>query len=161
MSMMQLAKRKGITVLVVGHINKEGAIAGPKVLEHMVDCVPYFEGDQNGTYRLLRAVKTALDLPMRLACLKWGKRACGRCRIHRKCFWQGGPSMRRGPALLVSWKVRDHCWPRFRHWSPKRPSMSPRRTANGFDFNRAVLLLAVLEKRGWPSPGNLLTDIST
>lgn len=57
MSMMQLAKGKGITVFVVGHINKEGAIAGPKVLEHMVDCVLYFEGDQNGTYRLLRAVK--------------------------------------------------------------------------------------------------------
>ena len=59
MSMMQLAKGKGITVFVVGHINKEGAIAGPKVLEHMVDCVLYFEGDQNGTYRLLRAVKKA------------------------------------------------------------------------------------------------------
>ena len=57
MSMMQLAKGKGITVFVVGHINKEGAIAGPKVLEHMVDCVLYFEGDRNGTYRLLRAVK--------------------------------------------------------------------------------------------------------
>ena len=57
MAMMQLSKSDGITVFVVGHINKDGAIAGPKVLEHMVDCVLYFEGDQNTSYRLLRAVK--------------------------------------------------------------------------------------------------------
>ena len=55
MSMMQLSKSEGITVFVVGHINKDGAIAGPKVLEHMVDCVLYFEGDPNTSYRLLRA----------------------------------------------------------------------------------------------------------
>ena len=57
MTMMQLSKQQGITVFVVGHINKDGNIAGPKVLEHMVDCVLYFEGDPNSTYRLLRAVK--------------------------------------------------------------------------------------------------------
>lgn len=57
MSMMQLSKSNGITVFVVGHINKDGNIAGPKVLEHMVDCVLYFEGDPNSTYRLLRAAK--------------------------------------------------------------------------------------------------------
>ena len=57
MTMMQLSKSQGITVFVVGHINKDGAIAGPKVLEHMVDCVLYFEGDPNTSYRLLRAAK--------------------------------------------------------------------------------------------------------
>ena len=57
MSMMQLSKSNGITVFVVGHINKDGNIAGPKVLEHMVDCVLYFEGDPNSSYRLLRAAK--------------------------------------------------------------------------------------------------------
>ena len=56
-SLMQLSKAQGITVFVVGHINKDGAIAGPKVLEHMVDCVLYFEGDSNSPYRLLRAAK--------------------------------------------------------------------------------------------------------
>ena len=54
---MQLAKGQGITVFVIGHVNKEGSIAGPKVLEHMVDCVLYFEGDQHMTYRILRAAK--------------------------------------------------------------------------------------------------------
>ena len=57
MTMMQISKTQGITVFVVGHINKDGNIAGPKVLEHMVDCVLYFEGDQNSPYRLLRAAK--------------------------------------------------------------------------------------------------------
>ena len=57
MTMMQLSKSQGITVFVVGHINKDGNIAGPKVLEHMVDCVLYFEGDPNTSYRLLRAAK--------------------------------------------------------------------------------------------------------
>ena len=62
MSLMQLSKSQGITVFVVGHINKDGAIAGPKVLEHMVDCVLYFEGDQNSSYRLLRAAKNRFAL---------------------------------------------------------------------------------------------------
>ncbi|MBQ1402261.1 MAG: AAA family ATPase, partial [Oscillospiraceae bacterium] len=57
MSLMQLAKGQGITVFVIGHVNKEGSIAGPKVLEHMVDCVLYFEGDQHMSYRILRAAK--------------------------------------------------------------------------------------------------------
>ena len=57
MTLMQLAKGQGITVFVIGHVNKEGSIAGPKVLEHMVDCVLYFEGDQHMTYRILRAAK--------------------------------------------------------------------------------------------------------
>lgn len=55
MTLMQLAKGQGITVFVIGHVNKEGSIAGPKVLEHMVDCVLYFEGDQHMTYRILRS----------------------------------------------------------------------------------------------------------
>ena len=57
MALMQLAKGQGITVFVIGHVNKEGSIAGPKVLEHMVDCVLYFEGDQHTSYRILRAAK--------------------------------------------------------------------------------------------------------
>ena len=57
LELMQLAKGEGITVFVIGHVNKEGSIAGPKVLEHMVDCVLYFEGDQSTAYRILRAAK--------------------------------------------------------------------------------------------------------
>lgn len=71
MALMQLAKGSGVTVFVVGHVNKEGAIAGPKVLEHMVDCVLYFEGEQSSNYRILRAAKTVSAPRTRSACLKW------------------------------------------------------------------------------------------
>ena len=64
---MQLAKGQGVTVFVIGHVNKEGSIAGPKVLEHMVDCVLYFEGDSRMTYRILRAAKNRFDLDLRRA----------------------------------------------------------------------------------------------
>ena len=70
LTLMQLAKSQNITVFVIGHVNKEGAIAGPKVLEHMVDCVLYFEGDQHMTYRILRAAKNRLAPPMKLVYLK-------------------------------------------------------------------------------------------
>ena len=125
MSMMQLAKGKGITVFVVGHINKEGAIAGPKVLEHMVDCVLYFEGDQNGTYRLLRAVKNRFGSTNEIGVFEMGEAGLREVPNPSEMLLAGRPQHAPGPALLVSWKVRDHCWPRFRHWSPKRPSMSP------------------------------------
>ena len=63
--LMQIAKSRGIAIFVVGHVTKEGVVAGPRVLEHMVDTVLYFEGDRNASYRILRSVKTGLDLPMR------------------------------------------------------------------------------------------------
>lgn len=63
MTLMQLAKGQGVTIFVIGHVNKEGSIAGPKVLEHMVDCVLYFEGEQHNSYRSSGQPKTALEPP--------------------------------------------------------------------------------------------------
>ena len=68
--LMQLAKGMGIPIFIVGHVTKEGTVAGPRVLEHMVDTVLYFEGDRHASYRILRAVKTVLVLPTRSVCLK-------------------------------------------------------------------------------------------
>ena len=98
MALMQLAKGQGITVFVIGHVNKEGSIAGPKVLEHMVDCVLYFEGEQQNSYRILRAAKTALGPPMRSACLRWRTPGSVRCPIPRKCCSPAGPRTRLAPA---------------------------------------------------------------
>lgn len=95
MAMMQLAKGKKITVFVVGHINKEGAIAGPKVLEHMVDCVLYFEGDRNGTYRLLRAVKNRFGSTNEIGVLRWVMADCGRYQTHLKCCCPAGRNTHR------------------------------------------------------------------
>ena len=70
MSLMQYAKNKNVTIFIVGHVNKEGTLAGPKILEHMVDCVLYFEGESAGPFRCLRAAKTASVRPTRSACSK-------------------------------------------------------------------------------------------
>ena len=71
---MQLAKGIGVTIFIVGHVTKEGNVAGPRVLEHMVDTVLYFEGDRHASYRILRAVKTALAQPTRSVFSKWKTR---------------------------------------------------------------------------------------
>ena len=68
--LMQIAKGMGISVFIVGHVTKEGVVAGPRVLEHMVDTVLYFEGERNASYRILRGVKTVLVPPTRLVCLR-------------------------------------------------------------------------------------------
>lgn len=147
MTLLQMSKTRGITVFVVGHINKDGAIAGPKVLEHMVDCVLYFEGDQNTSYRLLRAAKNRfgstneigvfemvdtglIEVPNPSQMLLDGRPegACGTCVA---CVMEGTRPVLAEVQALVT----------------KTTFNVPRRTADGFDFNRAVLLLAVSEKR--------------
>ena len=80
MSLLQLSKSRGATVFLIGHVNKEGAIAGPKVLEHMVDCVLYFEGEQAASYRILRAAKNRFGPPTKSAFLKCWKTVCPRSK---------------------------------------------------------------------------------
>ena len=142
MSLMTLSKSQGITVFVVGHINKDGNIAGPKVLEHMVDCVLYFEGDSNTSYRLLRAVKNRFGSTNEIGVFEMADtglievpnpsqmllEASGTCVA---CVMEGTRPVLTEVQALVS----------------KTTFQVPRRTADGFDFNRAVLLLAVAEKR--------------
>ena len=145
LALMRLAKGRGTAVFVIGHVNKEGAVAGPKVLEHMVDCVLYFEGDRHGPYRILRAVKDRFGATDEIGVFEMGDRglievpdpsqallsgrpegAPGACV---GCVMEGGrPVLAEIQALVVS-------------------SNSPRRSSNGFDYDRAVMLLAVLEKR--------------
>ena len=84
MALMQLAKGQGVTVFVIGHVNKEGSIAGPKVLEHMVDCVLYFEGDQHMTYRILRAAKNRFEM-----CIRDSLRSWPGTGIMWVCWWAG------------------------------------------------------------------------
>ena len=147
MRIMRLTKELGLTVFIVGHINKEGSIAGPKVLEHMVDCVLYFEGERSTSFRILRAAKnrfgstneigifemdesglTCVDNPseMLLACRP--ENSPGTCVA---CVIEGSrPILAEVQALL------------------SQAGYNPARRSNGIDFNRAAMLLAVLEKRG-------------
>ena len=114
MTLMQLAKGEGVTVFVIGHVNKEGSIAGPKVLEHMVDCVLYFEGDQHMSYRILRAAKTVLVPPTKSAFLKWRIKGWPKWLIRRKRCFPAALRMLREPASPVLWRAHGLFWQRFR-----------------------------------------------
>lgn len=92
---MHCAKSLGIPTIVVGHVNKDGNIAGPKVLEHIVDCVLYFEGERHLSYRILRAVKTATAQQTRSAYLKCLIRALLKCRTPRSCLFRVSRRIRR------------------------------------------------------------------
>ena len=148
MSMMQLAKEQGITVFVVGHINKDGAIAGPKVLEHMVDCVLYFEGDQNSSYRLLRAVKNRFGSTNEIGVFEMGD--CGLIEVPNpsKMLLDGRPENACGTCVACVMEGTRPVLAEVQALVTKTTFNVPRRTADGFDYNRAVLLLAVAEKRG-------------
>lgn len=115
MKLMQLAKEGNITIFVIGHVNKEGFIAGPKVLEHMVDCVLYFEGDQRMTYRILRAAKNRFGATNEIGVFEMLDSGLREWRIPLRCF---SPAVRRmppAPALPVCEGAR-RSWPRCRPW---------------------------------------------
>lgn len=148
MSMMQLAKGKGITVFVVGHINKEGAIAGPKVLEHMVDSVLYFEGDRNGTYRLLRAVKNRFGSTNEIGVFEMGDTGLREVPNPSEVLLSGRPQYAPGTCVACTMEGTRPLLAEVQALVTKTTFNVPRRTANGFDFNRITMLMAVMEKRG-------------
>lgn len=148
MAMMQLSKTQGITVFVVGHINKDGNIAGPKVLEHMVDCVLYFEGDPNTSYRLLRAAKNRFGSTNEIGVFEMLD--CGLAEVPNpsKMLLEGRPEGASGTCVACVMEGTRPLLAEVQALVTKTASNVPRRTADGFDFNRAALLLAVGEKRG-------------
>ena len=147
MSMMQLSKTDGLTVFVVGHINKDGAIAGPKVLEHMVDCVLYFEGDPNSSYRLLRAVKNRFGSTNEIGVFEMADSGLIEVPNPSQMLLQGRPEGAFGTCVACVMEGTRPILAEVQALVTKTSFNVPRRTADGFDYNRAVLLLAVAEKR--------------
>ena len=148
MSMMQLSKSQGITVFVVGHINKDGAIAGPKVLEHMVDCVLYFEGDPNTSYRLLRAAKNRFGSTNEIGVFEMMNSGLVEVSNPSQMLLAGRPEGAPGTCVACVMEGTRPVLAEVQALVSKTTFNVPRRTADGFDFNRAALLLAVAEKRG-------------
>ena len=148
MSLLQLSKSTGITVFVVGHVNKEGAIAGPKVLEHMVDCVLYFEGDKSGTYRLLRAAKNRFGSTNEIGVFEMVDSGLVEIPNPSEALLQGRPKGASGTCVACPMEGTRPVLAEVQALVTRSTLNVPRRAADGFDFNRAVLLLAVLEKRG-------------
>jgi len=148
MSLLQLSKSTGITVFVVGHINKEGSIAGPKVLEHMVDCVLYFEGDRSGAYRLLRAAKNRFGSTNEIGVFEMADTGLVEIPNPSEALLQGRPKGASGTCVACPMEGTRPILAEVQALVTKSSLSVPRRAADGFDYNRAVLLLAVLEKRG-------------
>ena len=147
MIMMQLSKVQGITVFVVGHINKDGNIAGPKVLEHMVDCVLYFEGDPNTSYRLLRAAKNRFGSTNEIGVFEMRDTGLAEVPNPSKMLLEGRPEGASGTCVACVMEGTRPVLAEVQALVAKTTFNVPRRTADGFDFNRAVLLMAVAEKR--------------
>ena len=147
MSMMTLSKSQGITVFVVGHINKDGNIAGPKVLEHMVDCVLYFEGDPNTSYRLLRAAKNRFGSTNEIGVFEMLDVGLVEVPNPSQMLLEGRPEGASGTCVACVMEGTRPVLAEVQALVSKTTFNVPRRTADGFDFNRAVLLLAVAEKR--------------
>ena len=148
MSLMQISKSQGITVFVVGHINKDGAIAGPKVLEHMVDCVLYFEGDPNTSYRLLRAAKNRFGSTNEIGVFEMMDSGLSEVPNPSQMLLAGRPEGAPGTCVACVMEGTRPVLAEVQALVAKTTFNVPRRTADGFDFNRAALLLAVAEKRG-------------
>lgn len=147
MTMMQLSKTEGITVFVIGHINKDGNIAGPKVLEHMVDCVLYFEGDPNTSYRLLRAAKNRFGSTNEIGVFEMMDVGLVEVPNPSQMLLEGRPEGASGTCVACVMEGTRPVLAEVQALVTKTTFNVPRRAADGFDFNRAVLLLAVAEKR--------------
>ena len=148
MRLMQYSKRCGVTVFVVGHINKEGAIAGPKVLEHMVDCVLYFEGEEHTTYRLLRAAKNRFGSTNEIGVFETDDRGLREVPNPSELLLAGRPLGTPGTCVACVMEGTRPVLAEIQALVSRTNFNVPRRSADGFDFNRANLLFAVLEKRG-------------
>ncbi|MBE6971071.1 MAG: DNA repair protein RadA [Ruminococcaceae bacterium] len=148
MALMQLAKGSGITVFVIGHVNKEGSIAGPKVLEHMVDCVLYFEGDQHMTYRILRAAKNRFGATNEIGVFEMMDHGLKEVENPSEMLLSGRPEDAPGTCVTCVMEGARPILAEVQALIVPSGSTNPRRTSNGFDFHRAAMLMAVLEKRG-------------
>ena len=148
MAMLELSKSQGVTVFVVGHINKDGAIAGPKVLEHIVDCVLYFEGDPNSSYRLLRGAKNRFGSTNEIGVFEMADTGLVEVPNPSLLLLEGRPEGACGTCVACVMEGTRPVLAEVQALVAKTTFNVPRRTADGFDFNRAALLLAVAEKRG-------------
>ena len=147
MRLMRVTKEQGITVFVVGHVNKEGSIAGPKVLEHMVDCVLYFEGERSTSFRILRAAKNRFGSTNEIGVFEMVRDGLQGVDNPSELLLSGRPDNSPGTCVAC---VIEGSRPILAEVQAlvSTASYNASRRCNGIDYNRAAMLLAVLEKRG-------------
>ena len=144
---MRLSKSENIPVILVGHVNKDGNIAGPKVLEHIVDTVLYFEGEKNLSYRILRAVKNRYGSTNEIGVFEMKDSGLQEVTNPSKALIEGKPVNVPGSCIACVMEGSRPILAEVQGLVCASSFGNPRRTANGFDYNRAAMLIAVLEKR--------------
>lgn len=145
--LMQLAKKQGITIFIVGHVTKEGTVAGPRVLEHMVDTVLYFEGDRHAAYRILRGVKNRFGSTNEIGVFEMREDGLREVANPSEYMLTGRPENASGSVVACSMEGTRPVLMEVQALVCRTSFGLPRRTAAGTDCNRVNLLLAVLEKR--------------
>lgn len=145
--LMQIAKGLGITIFIVGHVTKEGAVAGPRVLEHMVDSVLYFEGDRHETYRILRGVKNRFGSTNEIGVFEMRSEGLVEVENPSEYMLSGRPENEPGSVVTCSMEGTRPVLLETQALVCKSFFNNPRRTANGTDYNRVNMLMAVLEKK--------------
>ena len=145
--LMQLAKGLGISIFIVGHVTKEGTVAGPRVLEHMVDTVLYFEGDRHASYRILRAVKNRFGSTNEIGVFEMRESGLAEVENPSQFMLNGRPEEASGSIVACSMEGTRPILLEIQALVARSQLAMPRRTAAGMDYNRVNLLLAVLEKR--------------
>ena len=152
--LMQLAKGMNISIFIVGHVTKEGTVAGPRVLEHMVDTVLYFEGDRNASYRILRGVKNRFGSTNEIGVFEMQRSGLAEVENPSEFMLNGKPEHASGSVVACAMEGTRPMLMEIQALVCKTNFGMPRRTAAGFDYNRVNLLMAVLEKRiGLPLSG--------
>ncbi len=147
MAFIGLAKNVGCSVILVGHVNKEGGISGPKILEHMVDAVLYFEGERRQSYRLIRAIKNRYGSTNEIGVFEMGDRGLREVPNPSEMMIEGRPTDSPGNCAVCVMEGTRPLIAEVQALCNKTSYPAPRRTCDGFDYNRMCLLLAVLEKR--------------
>lgn len=152
--LMQLAKGMNISIFIVGHVTKEGTVAGPRVLEHMVDTVLYFEGDRHASYRILRGVKNRFGSTNEIGVFEMQRSGLAEVENPSEFMLNGKPEHASGSVVACAMEGTRPMLMEIQALVCKTNFGMPRRTAAGFDYNRVNLLIAVLEKRiGLPLSG--------
>ena len=145
--LMRIAKTYSIATFLVGHVTKEGSIAGPKVLEHIVDCVLYFEGDQNRSYRIIRAIKNRFGSTNEIGVFEMNSSGLSEIKNPSSAMLSGRPQGVPGSCIVCTMEGTRPVLAEIQALATPTAFGNPRRMTTGVDFNRAMMLLAILEKR--------------
>ncbi len=145
--LLQIAKGLGVSIFIVGHVTKEGAVAGPRVLEHMVDTVLYFEGDRHASYRILRGVKNRFGSTNEIGVFEMRREGLVEVKNPSEFMLNGKPEGASGSVVSCSMEGTRPILVEIQSLVCQSNFGIPRRQATGTDFNRVNLLMAVLEKR--------------